>query len=171
MAFNKDDTVYACLRTRNPLPIDRLTDNRLYRDVISQEGQWSQNDTIKIKDNIFVFYGYNDASELNDKVIVLDENKQLSISIQGQGSHELTITLNEDSNASTLIICYRVGVPAIYIKELEDRKHQKLNKHEVATTQIFSWYDVFYKEHSLLGSEAKLGQKVVLDGMSIQTRS
>lgn len=174
MPYTNGDSVYACLRVQNPLPIGQTdTAERIHRVTVGTGGQWSIGDTVKVKETggVYRFFGYDDATDLaGDVYLVTQAGVKLDTTTTGQGTDEATITLNEAGPAGEdLIICYRVGIPAVYDALHKDRKNDRLNVHCVNLTGgDHDWDSAFNKTHRWAIPLTKIKQEVLADGMSIQ---
>ncbi|MEL7427707.1 MAG: hypothetical protein AAFN81_32245 [Bacteroidota bacterium] len=179
--FQENDAVLSCFRVANGVTVD-LTDSaqRVYRDVVSTPGQWKAGDTIKVKNASFPFFGYNSAREFDSPAmlctlsgsLVPTGGNTLDTTTSGQGTTEMTITLNEDvADGAILVLYYRVGVPATYGSLKNDRKNDRADRHYVALDADHPFKDIFNKEvpsSYFKNATVTIKREMIIDGLSIQ---
>jgi len=176
MAFTNGQSVLACLRTQNTLLVGESdTGKRIHRATIGTANEWNTGDTVKVKQaaGAYKFFGYGHADDLTDEIILTREDGTIiASSTSGQGTDDVTVTLDEAGVAGEdVVVCYRAGIAATYVVKGEDRKHAKLDRHEVTLDGgAHDYTDLFGEDHPKAGAGATVKSAgVYLDGMSIQT--
>ena len=172
MRFTKGQDVCACLRSEYEVSLGQTDPGmRVFRDKMADPEAWSPGDTIKIKSDKFLIFGFENWSVDRSVKAKSSTSGSLLIESSGEGSKEVTITLKEKiSSSSYVTVCYRVGLPAIYEVLEKDRDGDAMDIHRATLKDGNQLYlDVYGKRHKKLGAGAVLKAGMLLDGKSIES--
>lgn len=170
-----NDSVFVCLQVETDCGVDQVSaTERCYRGVINSTGEWKVGDTINIKlqypGTQCLLVGWEKSKVTSSDVTVKTSKGALvSGTVSGLGTTQATFTLTGTADpGDTLSVCYRVGVPGVYVKLDEDRGDSDINIHAVDLTNPVTYREVYGRQHQWSG-DPDLPDILRVTGMGLQT--
>lgn len=172
---SQNDSVFACLQVETDCGVGQVSaTERCYRGVVNSTGEWQVGDTINIKlqdpDTQCLLVGWEKSKTTSSDVTVKTSKGALvSGTVSGLGTNHATFTLTGTTDpGETLSVCYRVGVPGVYVKLAEDRGNSDINIHAVDLNNPVTYIEVYGRHHQWSG-DPDLPNIFRVTGMGLQT--